>query len=153
MVVQRGQERSGFNQLQRALEGVSAKMLRQQLVELEDDGIVLRVEIVSRPPKTVRYELTPLGLKLRPAVDALSEWGEEALRQIPVLGGDAHAAAVAGAKAGGHVVEIGHGPHIDPQFRHSDDDIGLAEAERREERDRLLAEINALEEERAAILA
>ena len=30
----------------------------------------------------------------------------------------------------GDVVEIGHGPHIDPGLRHGDDDIGVAEAER-----------------------
>lgn len=72
---------TGFNALQRAIPGVSAKMLRQQLVELEDDAILTRHEIVSEPPKTVRYELTPLGLNLQPVVEQLSSWGAQALRQ------------------------------------------------------------------------
>ena len=66
---------AGFNELQRALTGVSAKMLAQQLGQLEEDGVLTRVELVSEPPKTVRYSLTPLGQELGPVIDALSSWG------------------------------------------------------------------------------
>lgn len=66
---------AGFNALNRAIPGVSAKMLAQQLRELEADGVVVRRELVSRPPKTVIYGLTPLGEGLRPVIDALSDWG------------------------------------------------------------------------------
>ena len=38
-------------------------------------------------------------------------------------------------KARGDVVEILHRPDVDPELRHRDDDIGVAEAERREQRD------------------
>ena len=34
-----------------------------------------------------------------------------------------------GTKAGGDVVEIGHGAHVDPGLRHRDHDIGAAKAE------------------------
>ncbi len=71
----------GFNALQRALGDVSAKMLSQQLRELQDDGVVVREELVSEPPKTVHYRLTPLGLKLEPVVEALSGWGRDWLEQ------------------------------------------------------------------------
>ena len=55
--------------------------------------------------------------------------GEELLGQPPVFGGDRQPAAVAGAEIGGDVAEIGHGVDIEPDFRHGDDDIGMAEAE------------------------
>ncbi|XWN33634.1 MAG: helix-turn-helix domain-containing protein [Devosia sp.] len=65
----------GFNTLQRSLDGVSAKMLAQQLKELEVDGILRRREIVATPPKTVVYSLTALGEELRLVIDALTHWG------------------------------------------------------------------------------
>ena len=66
---------SGFNELQRSIEGVSAKMLAQQLRELEVDGIVTREELVASAPKTVRYTLTPVGRELDAAVRSLTDWG------------------------------------------------------------------------------
>ena len=72
---------SRFNALHRALDGVSAKMLTQQLRELEKDGIVQRDELVSEPPKTVLYTLTALGQELQPVVDSLSQWGSLWLRE------------------------------------------------------------------------
>lgn len=69
---------AGFNELQRSLGTVSAKMLNQQLSELQADGILTRHELVSSPPKTVRYELSELGATLAPVIDALAEWGTRA---------------------------------------------------------------------------
>ena len=40
--------------------------------------------------------------------------------------------ATARAKSGGDIVEIGHGAHVDPSLRHGDDDVGVAEAQRRQ---------------------
>jgi DNA-binding HxlR family transcriptional regulator len=68
----RGAQR--FSELFRALEGVTQKMLTQQLRELEHDGIVHRTVYPQVPPK-VEYSLTPLGESLRPVVDAMCEWG------------------------------------------------------------------------------
>src|SRR5712692_1361941 len=67
-----------FSELERAIPGVSQKMLIQQLRELERDGIVRRTVHPQVPPK-VEYDLTKLGRALCPALDALLEWGE--LRQ------------------------------------------------------------------------
>lgn len=72
---------TGFNALQRALGSVSAKMLAQQLRELETDGVVQRRELVSEPPKTVVYALTDLGNRAAPLVDALSDWGRAWIEQ------------------------------------------------------------------------
>ncbi len=63
-----------FSELSRALEGITQKMLTQQLRELEHDGIVHRQVYAQVPPK-VEYSLTPLGESLRPVVDAMCEWG------------------------------------------------------------------------------
>jgi DNA-binding HxlR family transcriptional regulator len=63
-----------FSELFRALDGITQKMLTQQLRELEKDGIVHRQVYPQIPPK-VEYSLTPLGESLRPVVDAMCEWG------------------------------------------------------------------------------
>jgi DNA-binding HxlR family transcriptional regulator len=63
-----------FSELLRALDGITQKMLTQQLRELEKDGIVHRQVYPQIPPK-VEYSLTPLGKSLRPVVDAMCEWG------------------------------------------------------------------------------
>jgi DNA-binding HxlR family transcriptional regulator len=67
-----GQRR--FSELFRALDGITQKMLTQQLRELEQDGIVHREVYAQIPPK-VEYSLTPLGESLRPVVDAMCAWG------------------------------------------------------------------------------
>jgi DNA-binding HxlR family transcriptional regulator len=63
-----------FNELQRAVSGITQKMLTQQLREMESDGIVHREIYLQVPPK-VEYSLTPLGESLKPIIDAMHEWG------------------------------------------------------------------------------
>lgn len=62
-----------FSELERAIPGVSQKMLIQQLRELERDGVVERKVFPQVPPK-VEYRLTPWGQAMCPALDALLEW-------------------------------------------------------------------------------
>lgn len=62
-----------FSQLERAIPGVSQKMLIQQLRELERDGVVHRTVYPEVPPK-VEYRLTDWGQAMCPALDALLEW-------------------------------------------------------------------------------
>ena len=62
-----------FSELERAIPGVSQKMLIQQLRELERDGIVQRTIHPQVPPK-VEYKLTTFGKALRPALRALLAW-------------------------------------------------------------------------------
>jgi DNA-binding HxlR family transcriptional regulator len=69
-----------FSALERAITGVSQKMLIQQLRELERDGIVRRTVYPEVPPK-VEYSLTSFGKALCPALDALLKWA--ALREKP----------------------------------------------------------------------
>ncbi|BDA73051.1 HxlR family transcriptional regulator [Calothrix sp. PCC 7716] len=69
-----------FGELQRALPGITQKMLTQQLRELEDNGIVRRQVYPQIPPK-VEYSLTPLGETLKPLLYAMHEWGVKYLQQ------------------------------------------------------------------------
>lgn len=62
-----------FSDLERAIPGVSQKMLIQQLRQLEADGVVRRVVHHQVPPK-VEYSLTDWGQALCPALDALLSW-------------------------------------------------------------------------------
>ena len=65
-----------FSDLERAIAGVSQKMLAQQLRSLEADGIVVRTIHNQVPPK-VEYRLTAWGQSLCPALDALLAWLEQ----------------------------------------------------------------------------
>ena len=64
-----------FSDLRRAIEGISQKMLIQQLRDLEADGVIFRKVYPVVPPK-VEYGLTKDGLALRPALQALQDWAQ-----------------------------------------------------------------------------
>jgi len=64
-----------FNELRRALTGITHKTLTQQLREMEADGIIHREVYPQIPPK-VEYSLTPLGKTLKPVLDAMHNWAE-----------------------------------------------------------------------------
>lgn len=68
-------------ELQRALGGISQKMLTQTLRGLEADGIVRRVSLPVLPPH-VEYSLTPLGDSLAPLLAELCRWAETHLDEI-----------------------------------------------------------------------
>src|ERR1700757_4490717 len=65
-----------FSELERAIPGVSQKMLIQQLRDLESDGIVERTIYPQVPPK-VEYRLTAWGQAMCPALDMLLEWAAQ----------------------------------------------------------------------------
>ncbi len=62
-----------YSELERAMPGISQKMLAQQLRQLESDGIVRRIVHPQVPPK-VEYCLTDWGQALCPALDTLLTW-------------------------------------------------------------------------------
>lgn len=64
-----------FSDLERAIPGISQKMLAQQLRQLEQDRIVTRIVHPTVPPK-VEYHLTEWGQSLCPALDRLLTWAE-----------------------------------------------------------------------------
>ena len=65
-----------FNELHRALAGVTHRTLTQQLRELEAHRVIRRKVYRQVPPK-VEYSLTPLGETLKPVLDAMHQWGEK----------------------------------------------------------------------------
>ncbi|WP_336965169.1 helix-turn-helix domain-containing protein [Sphingobium aquiterrae] len=62
-----------FNELKRAIDGISQRMLTLTLRGLERDGMITREVTPSIPPR-VDYTLTSLGLSLLEPVRALGEW-------------------------------------------------------------------------------
>lgn len=63
-----------FNELHRSIEGVTQKMLSQQLRELERDGLISRKVYPVVPPK-VEYTLTEYGKTLHPLLGMMNKWG------------------------------------------------------------------------------
>ena len=64
-----------FSDLERLIDGVSQKMLAQQLRQMEEDGLVVRTVHPEVPPR-VEYRLSPWGEALCPALEAMLNWIE-----------------------------------------------------------------------------
>ena len=64
-----------FGQIRRKLEGVSEKVLAENLRQMEASGLVHR-ELYAEVPPRVEYSLTPLGESLGEALKPLEVWGE-----------------------------------------------------------------------------
>jgi DNA-binding HxlR family transcriptional regulator len=67
------QETLRYNELQRALSGISQRMLTLTLKRLEENGLVKRTVFPTVPPR-VDYALTPLGSSLGEPLEALLHW-------------------------------------------------------------------------------
>jgi DNA-binding HxlR family transcriptional regulator len=65
-----------FNELRRAIGGISQRMLTLTLRGLERDGLVTRTVFPTVPPR-VDYELTCLGQTLIQMLRGLGEWAIE----------------------------------------------------------------------------
>ena len=70
-----------FNELRRAIENVSQKMLSQTLKSLERDGLIRR-KAYPTVPVTVEYGLTDLGRTLAATVDTLRLWAETHIEAV-----------------------------------------------------------------------
>lgn len=63
-----------FNEVQRTLTNISARVLSNELKELELNGFVSRT-VHSQTPVVVEYQLTAYAETLSPVLGALAEWG------------------------------------------------------------------------------
>lgn len=63
-----------YNELTRNVVGISAKVLTENLRELEKDGIISRKVYPEVPPK-VEYSLTDKGEDLKDVIEAMKEFG------------------------------------------------------------------------------
>ena len=63
-----------YSELKRSLEGITHKMLSNQLKELENDRLIIRTEYPQVPPK-VEYKLSERGKTLMPVLHSVCHWG------------------------------------------------------------------------------
>lgn len=61
-------------ELENQIEGISQKVLIEQLRALEEHGLVYR-QSFAQEPQRVDYGLTELGMSLKPLLSLLEEWG------------------------------------------------------------------------------
>jgi DNA-binding HxlR family transcriptional regulator len=76
-----GESTLRFSELRSAVEGISHKMLTQNLRMLERNGLVERKVHPTVPPR-VEYTLTEPGQALRATVDGMCGWTHKYLRHI-----------------------------------------------------------------------
>lgn len=65
-----------YSEIQRALTGISPKVLTTRLRMLEQHKIITRTIYPTVPP-TTEYELTKLGKKLEAVLNAMAEFGKK----------------------------------------------------------------------------
>ena len=75
-----------FTELERAVGGISRRMLTLNLRKLERDGMLVRTVYPTVPPK-VEYALTPMARELHDTLVGLTDWAER------------HRGAIAAARA------------------------------------------------------
>jgi len=63
-----------FNELQRLVKGISAKVLSTELKQLELNGFVRRI-VFTGSPVIIEYELSEYAETLDAVLQSLSEWG------------------------------------------------------------------------------
>ncbi len=73
LLVALGDRRMRFNELHRAIDGISQRMLTVTVRNLERDGLLVRTVYPTVPPR-VEYELSDLGRTLKEALAPVGAW-------------------------------------------------------------------------------
>jgi DNA-binding HxlR family transcriptional regulator len=73
--------RARFSELERAIPGISQRMLSATLKNLERDGMVVR-EVFPEVPPRVEYEITDRGKSLLGPTQGLVDWAKEHWEQV-----------------------------------------------------------------------
>ncbi|RCW63144.1 winged helix-turn-helix transcriptional regulator [Saliterribacillus persicus] len=63
-----------FGELRSGIDGISQKVLTQNLRSMEEDGIIQRHAYPEVPPR-VEYSLSDLGETLKPIISSMEQWG------------------------------------------------------------------------------
>src|ERR1700732_2656783 len=79
-----------FNELQRAVKGISARVFSNELKQLEMNGFVKR-NVYTQTPVVVEYELTEYSKTLKEVMVALHKWGS--MHRNKILGKEVSALA------------------------------------------------------------
>ena len=66
----------GFNDMARNAGDVNSTTLAQRLATLEKAGMIKKTVQSVMPPKT-SYELTEVGLALKPVIESIEQWSEK----------------------------------------------------------------------------
>lgn len=65
-----------FGELQRDIEGISQKVLTDNLRSMEKDRIIER-KVYDEVPVRVEYFLSDLGNSMRPLISSMHDWGQD----------------------------------------------------------------------------
>jgi DNA-binding HxlR family transcriptional regulator len=82
-----GQGPHRFSELNRGIDGITARMLTVTLRGLERDGIVTRTMHAAVPPR-VDYQLTGLGETLLDTIGQLAAWADAHISEIEAARAD-----------------------------------------------------------------
>lgn len=63
-----------FEELYKSLNGISRRVLANDLRKMEEDGIIVR-KVYDEKPVRVEYSLSELGETLKPIFHLIGEWG------------------------------------------------------------------------------
>lgn len=69
--------KKGFNELLRAVEGISPRLLSARLKDLVEHGLIHKTVFPTTPPQ-VEYSLTTKGESLKAIIASLAKWGQQA---------------------------------------------------------------------------
>lgn len=75
----RGNKR--FTEIQRQVNGISARVLSSELKELEQNGFIIKKVAVGYPV-SIEYELLPYSQTLEEVVGAMTKWGIQHRQKI-----------------------------------------------------------------------
>jgi len=70
-----------YSELRARIDGISEKMLAQTLRDLERDGLVIRRQFATVPPR-VDYTLTPGGMEVAQRVESLIGWLQDHVHEL-----------------------------------------------------------------------
>lgn len=73
-----------FNELRRAMPGITQKMLTAQLRELEYHDIITRTVYAEVPPR-VEYSFTEYGKSVGPMLHFMQEWGNSHMEHMQAI--------------------------------------------------------------------
>lgn len=71
-----------FNELQRTINGISARVLSSELKSLELNGLVKRVVKADQTPVVVEYQPTEYAETLKEVIAVLGNWGSRHKKRI-----------------------------------------------------------------------
>lgn len=75
-LITRERENNTFKKMEKDMDGISAKMLSKELKSLEENKLVSR-EVMPTKPITVQYAITDYGKEVRELIQAMVAWGQK----------------------------------------------------------------------------